>query len=170
MLTSQTKNKSQLSVKLTKLPKWHPIISLHLSSQSCETTRFQTASYVTIPSENFSLVGYKKDSIRKGGRWFSVRANHPFSFNKFPFSCLTARLALFFSALALHSGAETRKERSTSGAGAPLTSPPPWGSPPLDLGETEKSSRAGLSTFLAGRPARTFHPHTSPHFIHQLQG
>ena len=85
MSTSQTKNKSQLSVKLTKLPKWHPIISLHLSSQSCETTRFQTASYVTIPSENFSLVGYK-DSVRKGGRWFSIRANHPlFPLINFPF-------------------------------------------------------------------------------------
>ena len=38
-----------------------------LSSQSCETTRFQTSGYMTIPSGNFSLVGYKKDSIRKGG-------------------------------------------------------------------------------------------------------
>ena len=49
----------------------------HLFSQSCETTRFQTSGYVTIPSENFSLVGYKKDSIRKGERWFSLRARHP---------------------------------------------------------------------------------------------
>ena len=57
----------------------------YLSSQSCETTRFQTSSYVTIPSENFSLVGYK-DSIRKGKGWFSLRASHPlFPSNKFPF-------------------------------------------------------------------------------------
>ena len=33
--------------------------------------------HVTIPAENFSLVGCKKDSIRKGGRWFSLRATHP---------------------------------------------------------------------------------------------
>ena len=36
-----------------------------------ETTRLQTFSYVTIPSENFSLVGYKKDSVRKTEHWFS---------------------------------------------------------------------------------------------------
>ena len=41
----------------------------HLSSKSCKTTRFQTPSSVTIPSENFLLVGYKKDSVRKGERW-----------------------------------------------------------------------------------------------------
>ena len=74
----------------------------HLSSQNCKTTRFQTASYMTIPSENFLLVGYKKDSVRNGGRWFSLRASHPlFPSNKFPISCLTARLSLFLSALAL---------------------------------------------------------------------
>ena len=33
--------------------------------------------YATIPSENFSLVGYKKDSIRKGGCWFFLRVSHP---------------------------------------------------------------------------------------------
>ena len=65
--------KKRWSVRLTKLPKWHPVIS----SQSCKTTRFQTSGYVTIPSEKFSLVGYKKDSVRKGERWFSLRASHP---------------------------------------------------------------------------------------------
>ena len=48
-------------------------------------------------------MGYKKDSIRKGGRWFSLGAIHPLvPSNKFPFSCLIARLALFSSALTLH--------------------------------------------------------------------
>ena len=26
---------------------------------------------------NFSLVEYKKDSVRKGEHWFSLRASHP---------------------------------------------------------------------------------------------
>ena len=73
----------------------------HLSSQSFETTRFQTSGYVTIPSENLSSVGYKKDSVRKGERWFSLRATLSFHSNKFTFSCLTAQLAFFFSALIL---------------------------------------------------------------------
>ena len=47
-----------------------------LPSQSCETTRFQTSGYM-IPSENFSLVGYKKDSGRKGECWFSLRDSYP---------------------------------------------------------------------------------------------
>ena len=55
----------------TLLSHWRP------SSQSCDTTRFQTSGYVTIPSENFSLVGCKKDSVRKGGHWFSLRASRP---------------------------------------------------------------------------------------------
>ena len=73
----QTKNKSQWSVRLTKLP--NSILLSHwcLTSQSCKTTRFQTSSYMAIPSENFSLVEYKKDSIRKGEHWFSLRASHP---------------------------------------------------------------------------------------------
>ena len=55
-----------------------------------------------ILSENFSLVGYKKDSVRKGGHWFSLRpATLSFPSIKFFFSCLTAWLALFFSAFAL---------------------------------------------------------------------
>ena len=56
----------------------------------------------TWSSPQSSLVWYKKDSIRKGGHWFSLRANHLlFPSNKFPFSCLTTWLALFFSAIAL---------------------------------------------------------------------
>ena len=34
-------------MRLTKLPKWHLFSHWHLSSQSCETTRFQTFSCVT---------------------------------------------------------------------------------------------------------------------------
>ena len=43
------------------------ILSPHrcLSSQTCETTRFQTSGYMTIPSENVSLVRYKKDSSER---------------------------------------------------------------------------------------------------------
>ena len=45
------------------------LIRLSKTSQSCETTRFQISSYMeNISSEDFSLVGYKKDSIRKGGQ------------------------------------------------------------------------------------------------------
>ena len=74
--------KSQSSVRLTKLPKWHPVIS----SQSCKTTRFQTSGYMTIPSKNFSLVGYKKDSVRKGER-FLLKGQSPslFPLINFPF-------------------------------------------------------------------------------------
>ena len=82
------------------------------SSQSCETTRFQTSGYVTILSENFSSVGYKKDPYRKGGCWFFLRAiTLSFPSNELPFSCLTAGLALFFSAFTLHSGAKTQEGR-----------------------------------------------------------
>ena len=61
-------------------PNWPKGILLShwcLSSQSCKTTGFQTSSYLTIPSENFLLVRCKKDSIRKGECWFSLRASHP---------------------------------------------------------------------------------------------
>ena len=69
--------KKRWSVRLTKLPNGILLSHWCLSSQSCKTTRFQTSGYVTIPSETFSLVGYKKDSVRKGERWFSLRASHP---------------------------------------------------------------------------------------------
>ena len=53
-------------------------------------------------SENFSLVGWKKDSVRKRECWFSLRASHPlFSSNKFPFLAWLPGL-LFFSALTSH--------------------------------------------------------------------
>ena len=64
-------------MRLTKLPKWHAVFSLVPSSRRCKTPRFQTSGYVTIPTENFSLVGYEKDPVRKGGCWFSLRASHP---------------------------------------------------------------------------------------------
>ena len=64
-------------MRLTKLSKWHPVISLVSIFSKLQDTRFQTSGYVTIPSNNFSLVGYKKDSIIKGERWFSFRASHP---------------------------------------------------------------------------------------------
>ena len=74
-------------------------------------------------------------------------------FNKFPFSCLTARLALFFSSLALRSGAETRERRSTASGWASLTNPPPVVPSLGPCRETETSSGAGLSTH-----GPTFHP------------
>ena len=64
-------------MRLTKLPKWHPVISLALIFSKLRDHQISDLRYVTIPSENFSLVGYKKDSIRKGERWFSLRASHP---------------------------------------------------------------------------------------------
>ena len=109
---------------------------------------------MTIPSENFSLVGYKKDSITKGRTLVLLKGRSPsFPSNKFPFSCLTARLALFFSSLALRSGAETRERRSTASGWASLTNPPPVVPSLGPCRETETSSGAGLSTH-----GPTFHP------------
>ena len=63
-------------MRLTKLPKWHPVISLALNFLKLQDHQILDG-YVTIPSENFSLVGYKKDSVRKGECWFSLRAGYP---------------------------------------------------------------------------------------------
>ena len=84
-----------------------------------------------------------------------------FPSNEFPFSCLTAQLALFFSALALHSGARTWEGRATTAGWAPLTSLSPVVPSLGPCQETETSPRMGLSTCLAGLTSThlpTFHP------------
>ena len=56
------------------------------------------------PLRDFPLVEYKKDPIRKKGHWFFSRASHPLIFPlRNSFSCLTAQLILFVSALTLQS-------------------------------------------------------------------
>ena len=58
MSTSQTKNKvTQRSVRLTKLPKWHPVISPAPMFSKLQDHRFQTSGYMTIPSEKFFIGG-----------------------------------------------------------------------------------------------------------------
>ena len=53
-------NKSQWSMRLTEFPKWHPVSSLvPIFSKLWD-------HQIRIPSEDFSLVGYKKDSCQKG--------------------------------------------------------------------------------------------------------
>ena len=76
MLTLQMKNKITVICETGQCPNGILLSHWRLSSQSYKTTRFQTSSYVNIPPENFSLVGYK-DSVRKGEHWFSLRASHP---------------------------------------------------------------------------------------------
>ena len=98
MLTSQAKNKITVVLETDQIAQ---MASCYLTGacQSCETTRFQTSGYVTIPSESFSLVGYTLSEREDTG---SSRGSVTLSFpsRKFPFSCLTAQLAVFFSVLA----------------------------------------------------------------------
>ena len=84
MSTSQTINHSDLW-DWPNCPDGILLFHWCLSSQSCKTTRFQTSGYMTIPSENFSLVGHKKDSVRKGECWFLRAVTLSFPSNKFPF-------------------------------------------------------------------------------------
>ena len=80
---------------------------------------------MTIPSENFPLVVYKKDSIRKGEFWFSLRASHPlFPLINFLFlpDCPVHSLFLCTRLTPLNRGAE------------PLMSlPPPHSDATMDL-------------------------------------
>ena len=57
MLTSQTKIKITVVLETGQIAQ---MASCYLTGayQSYETTRFQTSGQVTIPSDNFSLVGY----------------------------------------------------------------------------------------------------------------
>ena len=90
-------------------------------------------------------MGYKTDPVRKVGWWFSLRANHP----------------LFSSAFTLHFGAKTWEEGSTTSGWVLPRAHFQW-SPPSDLAETlRRNSPLAL---------QDWHPHTGPHFIHQLQG
>ena len=111
-------------------------------------------------------MGYKKEHIRKGGHWFSLRASTlSFPSNKFPFSCLIAQLALFFSAspyiLVLEPGREDPLQLCGLLSQAHL-----WWSPPLDLAKKLRWA-PGRDSPLA---LLDWHPHTCPHFIHRFQG
>ena len=83
-------------MRLTEFPKWHPVTSLAPIFSKLRD------HHIPIPSEKFSLVEYKKDSRQKGRMLVLLKSQ---SISLFPlinfFSCLTARLALFFSALAI---------------------------------------------------------------------
>ena len=137
-----------------------------LSSQSCESTRFQTSGYVTIPSENFSLVGYKKDPDRKGRRWFFLRASHPLSpLTNFPF---LARLPGLLS-FSLHSPyilvRKPRKEDHCNWAGS--SHKPTSGGPPPRTLPRNWDALWGQDSPLA---LLSWQPHTGSHFIHRLKG
>ena len=83
-----------------------------------------------------------------------------FPSNKFPFSCLNAWLALFFSALALHSGTKHAREDPSTTGWAPLTSPPLVVPSLRPFWETKISSRVGLFPCIAGLTSThwlTFH-------------
>ena len=88
MSNSQTKKKISDPRDWPNFPNGILLSHWHLSLQSCKTTRFQTSGYVTIHSENFSLVGYNKtDSIRKGRMLVLVKGQSPtlFPLINFPF-------------------------------------------------------------------------------------
>ena len=82
-----------------------------LSSQSYETSRFQTSGYVTTglncrlklkhPFRECFISGYKERPHQKG-RTLILLKLPSFPSNKFPFYCLTAQLIVFFSALVFH--------------------------------------------------------------------
>ena len=107
------------------------------------------------------MVGYKKEHIRKGGHWFSLRASTlSFPSNKFPFSCLIAQLALFFSAspyiLVLEPGREDPLQLCGLLSQAHL-----WWSPPLDLANKLRWLWDRTLHCLAGLTSTrrsTFHP------------
>ena len=79
VLTLHIKNKItvQGSVRLTRLPKWHPVISLAPIFSKLRDHQIPDLRLHDHPSENFSSVGYKKESVRKGESWFSLRASRP---------------------------------------------------------------------------------------------
>ena len=120
-----------------------------------------------MPSENFSLVVYKKVPIRKGEHWLFSRASHHLVLPliNFPFLAWLPR-SLSFS---LHSSYNLVPK---PGRGDPLQlggflwQAHLWWSPPLDL--AEKLRRAtGCDSPLA---LLDWHPHTGPCYIHRLQG
>ena len=136
-----------------------------LSSQSWQTTRFQTSGYVTdYPFREFFIGGHEKDSVRKGGPWFSLRASHPvFSLINFLFLPECPAHSLF---LCTHLTFWCwNPGRSTATGWAPLTSPPLVGPSLGPYRETGTSS--GMDSPLA---LLDWHPHTGPHFTHRSQG
>ena len=50
-------------MRLTELPKWHAVFSLAPIFSKLRDHQIPDLGYVTIPSENFSSVGYKKDPV-----------------------------------------------------------------------------------------------------------
>ena len=62
--------KKRWSVRLTKLPKWHPVISLAPVFSKLRDHQILDLWLRDILPESFSWVE-SKDSVRKGGHWFS---------------------------------------------------------------------------------------------------
>ena len=77
MSTKPTRNKSVIleTDQIAQMASCY-LTSIYLL-KAVESSQILDLRCVTIPSENFSLVGYKKDSVRKGGLWSSLRASHP---------------------------------------------------------------------------------------------
>ena len=64
-------------MRLTKLPKWHPVISLAPIFSKLQDHQIPDLQLCDHPFREFFIGEYKKDSIRKGECWFSLRASHP---------------------------------------------------------------------------------------------
>ena len=66
MLTSQTKNKSQWSVRPTKLPKWHPVISLVPVFSKLQDYQIPDLRLRDHPFRDFFIGGVKEGLHQKG--------------------------------------------------------------------------------------------------------
>ena len=89
-------------MRLIKLSKWHPVISLALIFSKLQDHQIPDLWLCDHP---FTFREFFIDGVEEGlhqkGRTLVLLKSLSFPSNKFPFSCLTARLALFFSALTL---------------------------------------------------------------------
>ena len=74
MLTLQTKNKITVICEIDQIIQ---TASCYLTGTYLLKPARPPWGYMTTPPVNFSLAGYKKDSVRKGECWFSLRANQP---------------------------------------------------------------------------------------------
>ena len=111
-------------------------------------------------------MGYKKDSVRKGGRWFSLRASHPLfslqSISLFLPDCPASFLFLYtlLTFWCQNLGGKIHRNWVGFSYGPTSGGPLPW--------TLWRNRRAlGWDSPLA---LLDWHPYTSPHFIHQLQG
>ena len=63
-------------MRLTKLPKWHPVISLAPIFSKLRDHQIPDLWLCDHPYREFFIGGYEKNSVRKGECWFSLRASH----------------------------------------------------------------------------------------------